>query len=315
MNNVTRRKERGSMSVLLVLILLGVVMLGALSMDLAHGAMVRDQLQTATDAGALAGAQELTRNALTSSDTSTAQAYATNITASNLADSIPVSNSKSTNVSVEMVTTWMPRTITVTATRQVDCLFARLVGWNGFPVSATSTAAAYQKFQSVRPGQVSALAVSLDCVPSKGAQKGVPLNSIIGPGAENQIFTIVLAPTKEENGAWIKDWSDLNEDSVDIGVDQISLTNGVKASMVKALTPGETIILPIFKGDGPFNDKRTVVAIVGFTITSVSTQEITGHLTDKILLSGVRETSKKTLSGQDALFNDKWAPWQVNLIN
>src|SRR5688572_19789845 len=77
---------------------IGSLAIGAVAVDFSHMLAVKTELQTATDAGALAGAQDLF------SDLDNVERHALEITARNQADGKPVSNdTPDTIVTVQVV--------------------------------------------------------------------------------------------------------------------------------------------------------------------------------------------------------------------
>lgn len=235
----------------------------------------------------------------------------------NLVDNTAVSNSTpGTNVSVDVNSGSMPRTVTVTATRTAANIFARLIGWNTMPVSATATAQAFRGVKQVKPQQVLNLAVSLDYAPTNGPQKGVALNSLIGPQAFRK-FTIVLNPDNNKNAAWLSNWNGTQNPTLTVGLDSI-LLNGVDAQMVmNHLKPGETIYMPVFTGGPPFNQRRTIVGIVGFKITKVNAPlSAEGYLKDPLIVKGTPGTPLADyIDSENQAFLEQHSPWQVQLIN
>ena len=302
---------------LVALVLLIVIMVSVLAVDISHSVLIREQLQNATDAGALAGAQELLGDTLTGNAANLARTYAENVAAGNYADSIPVKDGAPfTVVTVQVNESASPRTVTVTATRTVANVFARIIGFGSNDVSATSTAAAYKGIQTVMPGQLWPLAVSLDVVPSKGPQQNRPLNSYINQGNSKQPFTIVLNPQGEKNGAWIKSWEGTDSPMMTLG-QGTGMLNGVKATEVRNLNVGDTIMIPLIKGGAPFNDGRTIDGVMGFEIKQINfPREITGYIKDPVVVSGVPGTPLlPNTTVEDNQFLSQHSPWQVMLIN
>lgn len=313
---LSSRSKRGIMSAMLfAIVLLSSFAIGALALDVAHAVMIRYQLQVATEAGALAGAQELAKNTITSADVDNAQNYAANVTAANKADNTAVSNANSAmtvSVSVDQTN----RTVTVTATDQTTNIFARIFGNNSQPVSAQAVAQASNGIQVLYPGQALPLAVSLDTVPSKGPQKDKPLNSYIGSGSTDP-FTLVLNPQNSKNACWLTDWTYIaNSPSLTFGATQSDTQNGVVASDVNNIQPGQTLMLPIIQGDPPMNDMRTIIGIIPFTVTSKNwPQQITGTLSTPVFLNGKPgQPILSTTTSQDNQFLSQWAPWKVGIL-
>lgn len=312
------RNSRGAVaSLIMVALLLVIIAAASLSFDYAHGLLIREELQSAADAGALAGAYELARTTVTPIDKQHAEQYAQAITADNMADQTAVSNSTDgTTVSISVNGDTMPRTVTVTATRITANFFARLIGCNTMPVSATATAQAYKGIKQVKPNQLLNLAVSLDTIPSKGPQQGVALNDLMGPNAYTQKFTIVLNPQGAKNAAWLKNWSPHQNPVLTMGVDSL-IMNGVDANAVADLKVGDTIYVPLITGDPPYNKSRTIVGVAGFKITQINfPQQIEGYLKNPLIVKGTPGVPVMNALGLDnTAFLDQNSPWQLQLIN
>lgn len=310
-----RRKEQGAISSVLLLVLILIVVVGAaFSFDYGNGLVVKERLQNATDAGALAGVVELARDNVKNQDETRAESYARSVTASNKAGNQSVSpNISGTIVNVNLNAKTMPRTVTVTTTKTTGNLFARLIGWNTMPISATSTASAGQGIKQVKPNQLMPIAISLDTKPSKGPQKGKPLQDVAGNG---QPFTMVLNPKNSSNSTWLKNWTGKQNPLLTFGQDQL-ITNGVKASLVKGLSPGDRINVPIITGDPPFNKSRTIVGVIGFEVTKINFPlEIEGRIIYPLILDGT--PGEPILSGVDQgglNFLDQHAAWQISLTD
>jgi Flp pilus assembly protein TadG len=314
----TSRNSRGSVaSVIMIGLLLVMFVAASLSFDYAHGLLVREQLQNACDAGALAGALELAKPTLTAGDTANAEKYAYDVSEKNTADNIPVSiKSPDTLVTVTMNSTTIPRTVTVTATRTTANIFARLIGFNTMPISATATAQAYKGIKQVKPGQLLPLAVSLDTIPSKGPQEGIALNTLTGPNTK-QRFNLVLNPQNSKNASWLKNWNPNQNPTLTFGVDSLNL-NGVDNNMsMQYLKPDTTIYIPLITGDPPFNQSRTIVGVIGFYITKTNLPlSIEGYIKDPQIVKGTPGVPVLDALGLESVsFLDQNAPWQVQLIN
>lgn len=311
----TRRSENGAIAAVLMVILVLVVIVGAaFSFDYANGLVVKEQLQNATDAGALAGAIELAGDNIKQQDETNAENYARAVAGENKADNQSVSpSSPGVVLNVSMNSKTIPRTVTVTTTKTTGNLFARMIGWNTMPISATSTASVSKGLKQIKPNQLYPIAVSLDFKPSKGPQKGKALQDIAGP---NQPFTMVLNPQNSKNTSWLKNWTGKSNPLTEIGQDQL-LLNGVKANLVKGLSPGDVIAVPIIKGGPPFNKSRTIVGVMGFEITKIKFPlHIIGKIKDPIILKGTPgQPLAQGISQKGANFLDKYAPWSLSLTN
>lgn len=313
----SRNSQGAVASLIMVALLLVILAAASLSFDYAHGLLIREELQSAADAGALAGAYELARTTVNPADKQRAEQYAQNITANNMADQTPVANTTDgTTVSINVQGDTMPRTVTVTATRVTANMFARLIGCNTIPVSATATAQAYKGLKQVKPNQLLNLAVSLDRVPTNGPQQGTALNTLVGPNATKQKFTIVLNPQNSKNAAWLKNWSPLQNPVLTFGVDSLNL-NGVDANLVADLNVGDTIFVPLITGEPPYNDSRVIMGVIGFKITRINfPNQIEGYIKDPLIVKGTPGVPVSNALGlDDTTFLDQNSPWQLQLIN
>jgi len=310
------RSQRGiAVSLILLGLILGAFLVTALAVDVAHGVLVRSELQTACDAGALAGAQDLVETTPTTAQLDSAYADAVTVTGRNVAELNPVSNSTSGVTVSAIVAPASPYTVTVQATKTITNMFAALFGNNSSQVSARAVALA-QPIQSINPGQMFNLAVSLDWSPPKGPQAGRPLSSYVGPGMMGQSFTVDLNSQQDKNAAWIKDWSGSSNPYISFG-QTVGMQNGVEAKLVQdELQPGDTVILPIIEGGPPFNDSRTLLGAAGFKITSVNfPQQITGTFVSPIAMMGKPGTAiLPGLTGPETSFLNQNQLWQVQLV-
>src|SRR5579875_4161987 len=121
----SKRSQSGVLgAVLLSGIVLIVVGLGALAVDLAHVQTVQGELQNATDAAALAGAQAMV------SDPSNADADATAVASENTADGRAVAQGSGCNVNVTVlpVDSMGDTSVEVDASMTVHHALARIFG-------------------------------------------------------------------------------------------------------------------------------------------------------------------------------------------
>ncbi len=317
-NCLSHRKQTGAVSLLIPLLLLFIGILAAIfSFDYSHGLLVREELQNATDAGALAGAYELTKAVLTDTERKNADSYARQVTAKNRADGASVAAASSgTTVTVKVDSTSTPRTVTVTATKVVGNFFAKLIGASTMPVSSTSTASVLKGIKKVKANQLYPIAVSLDTSPDSGPQAGLPLSYYIG-GNHTKTFTIVLNPQKSKNAAWLNNWVGLGNPEITIGQSTTDLSNGVQANLVKNLLPGDTLNVPLILGDPPYNKNHTIVGVIGFKITRILFPfEIEGTIIDPFTIDGTAGVpSVSGLGKNEAQFLDENSPCNVVLTN
>lgn len=312
------RNQAGTVGLVIPLLLLFIgILVAVFSFDYAHGLLVREELQNATDAGALAGAYELTKAVLTDTDRTNADLYARQVMAKNRADGASVATATTgTTINVAVNSTTTPRTVTVTVTKVVGNFFAKLIGANTMPVSSTSTASVLKGIKIVKANQLYPLAVSLDTIPDSGPQEGSALSDLIG-GNHTKTFTIVLNPQKSKNAAWLSNWAGVNNPQITIGQSEADLKNGVEANLVKNLKPGDTLNVPLILGDPPYNKSTTIIGVIGFRITRINyPQEIEGVIIDPFTIDGTPGVpSLSGLTKNGVTFLDENSPCDVVLTN
>lgn len=122
--------------VILALAMVGVVGIAALGIDVFYIYWNKNRLQSGTDAAALAGATYL--NGITFAGKNVSCVYSTD--AQNAACSYALNDGVLLSELTSVVANTSNQSMTVSATRQVSALFARVVGIQNFTVSATSVA-------------------------------------------------------------------------------------------------------------------------------------------------------------------------------
>lgn len=324
----SRRNSQGALSsAILSLVLLSTFALGAMSFDFAHMLSVKAQLQNATDAAALAGARDMAnRTVVPASLYPQAIADATAVAAANSANGVSVSNaSAGTTVTVTCPDlSWPPQVlmdptntsppimdspVTVTATQQVTSIFAKLLNNNSNIVSATSTAMASTGISSLDPSQALNIGVSLNWAPPAGPQAGTALSSIWGPlwsSPVGQSFTVDLETPSNCNAAWISNWTATQSPRLDYFQTNITLNNGT--GTVSGLQPGDTIMLPVFQGNPPFNYSTQVIGILGLKVTAVNLpKSITGTIVQPICYG------TRGIPGSSSIWQVFTQAWQITL--
>lgn len=134
------RGERGQMLPIVMLALLGLLGVSAFAIDVGFAYFAKRQLQAATDAAALAGAQDLPNVTLA---TQTAQDYATDNMPSNIPTYTFAYDAKCTHTSVIASgcdAAVNPNALEVSGTAKTDAWFARLFGIDHFSVAAHASA-------------------------------------------------------------------------------------------------------------------------------------------------------------------------------
>lgn len=298
------RDERGSLGILIPLsILLGILGLGAFSADISHNVAVRAQLQSATDAGALAGAASLI-DPLTAP---LASYNATRVTGLNSADGVYVANTTpGTNVSVSVDTNVAGEygTVTVTASQPITNWLASLAGHSTDTITVTSVAAASKTVNAIAGNMLFPLAISLDAAPTDGKGAGLPLGKlkqgdtvhvfINSQQVKNGSFTSYTVKNTDAN--WLNTVIDqalglVSPQGTSIPVvhigDPIYLDNGVagqkdlaKGQEFQALKDKGNLVLPVIEGTPPFNQARPVVGWVVIKVTDVIINQSGGQVED-----------------------------------
>lgn len=149
------------------LFLIGIIGIGALASDLTHNVAVRTELQTATDAAALAGARAL----IDPNTAALASYYATTVASQNKADGTAVqtdSNGSLVEVDVEGEGVDTIGTVTVTAHRPISNWLGSIFGHPTDTITTVSRAEASQTTAAVNSNVLFPLAVSIDAVPFDG---------------------------------------------------------------------------------------------------------------------------------------------------
>jgi len=260
--------------------------------------MVRTELQNATDAAALAGAQDLYTNP------DNAETHARLVAAVNQANGTLVS-STNPGVDVSVVVTRPAAAnegqVEVTASMRIRHWLAAIFGRLDDVISARSVAGASSLLRRVNAGKAFPLAVSLDAPGPNGwslrslhAGDTIELN-INSQQQKNAAWTsFTLDPP---NAHWLSDAIDyslgLSSDeenrflipSVKVG-DSINLENGVSGekSLGKnnaqhdALLAAPMLILPVVNDLPPNNKESAVVGFVGVDVTDVRVNEGQGEV-------------------------------------
>jgi type II secretory pathway pseudopilin PulG len=290
----TVRSRTGQLGtfMLIALVLIGFLM-AAYAVDFSHMSAVQAELHNATDAAALAGAQDLWF------DIDHAEQHARQIAARNRVDGNPLSTD-TPGTTMEIIVTPpqenAPGTVRCSASVRVIHLFAPLWGHPVDSISATSLAGTKGKMWILGAGQAFPVAVSLDAIPQFKGGEGVALNTC-SPG---DTFTLYLGSQSVKNatftsltrspasGHYIGQAIDQSLGispevpgfipAVKVG-DDINLNNGIDGQKKLADTPyiealrGKIITLPVIMGSSPFNQSRAVVGFVGLKVTGVTTNK------------------------------------------
>ncbi|MFA7339577.1 MAG: pilus assembly protein TadG-related protein [Candidatus Obscuribacterales bacterium] len=285
------RSKTGQLSILvLVFLVLALIAIGSLGVDIAHIVCTTEELQTAADAGALAGGPHLFET-----DKTQAITEALAITASNKADGSMVSNEvPGTLVSVATTnaTANSAGTITVSAQKRITHLFAKIFGRRTDVVYASATAGGMGEVTQVPSGTAFPIAISIDAIAKVGAGQ-TPLMAC-QPG---QVFTLYFGSKKDRNAAFTSFTSGSSNvpyfsaamsealglthsnpaviPSVSVG-SVINLNNGeggyqaMSRDFYANIMAKPYILLPLIQGQPPFNQSSAVIGFVALKITGIS---------------------------------------------
>jgi hypothetical protein len=308
-----RRSETGSLSVLIPLfILMAIIGIGAFGMDVSHNVTVRTELQGATDAAALAGAQSL----LHPSTENNAFSDALNVASSNSADGKLVSNSNPSFTVQPTQGTWDNSTnscqFSVRATKTIKNMWSKLFGHHSDTIRTRSTAQCWRSIVSVDKDMMFPLAVSIDTTqghdhPLYKSQIGdivkFEINSQQWKNAAFTTFNITnpnantLTHLVDQNLGFLP--YDGTIPPMQIG-DQLSMTNGVaeQKNLAKGeylqgmIDPNRTLIIPVMSGEPPYNSSRKIVGFMAVKIKNIRINNRGGGEVETIEAQIVRFATK-----------------------
>lgn len=312
-SRIILRSRSGSLASLFIAVLVLVTFLiGAFSVDLGHIQLVTEQLQNATDAGALAGAQDLFTNL------PNAEQSARTVCAKNIADGRSVSSSTpgvTVEVYVTAPTTTTPGSVEVKGSMLISHLFGPMFGRNEDTIVVDSVAGTSGNLFQIFANQLFPLAVSIDTYPDGGSPLSehkvgdVVTFDINSQRRKNAAFTSFTESTANaryisEAISQILGLSEVEPGfipSVSIG-DYINLNNGVVGQ--SELARGEVrdrflsldypLILPVIEGDPAYTRSRPIIGFIAFRPSSVSFGNKNGYvegITGQIVGAQVRGIS------------------------
>lgn len=290
------RNEHGSMAaIMLSSVVLAGILIGSVAVDPYHMHAVRTQLQNATDAAALAGAQDLFTNP------DQAETHALAIAGANAADGRNVSStSAGTTVTVNVTT---PGLITggevkVTASMRIKHLFAPVFGRSTDVITVSSTAGRSSTLQRVFGGQATLPLAPSWSVPSDDGQSlsqkkvGDTINftvdsnnytnagwtslsqDVANANGVNGMISYVAGDNVHGNSGNTSNWSPppaawVGEDIAmlngNTGINLAKGSNGAGQALI-----GKTVILAVTDGTPPLNQTSTILGFIGFTINSIT---------------------------------------------
>ena len=285
------RSNTGQLSVLvLVLLIAALIALGSLGVDIAHIVCTTEELQTAVDAGALAGGPHLS-----AADKTQAIAEALAITASNKADGSIVSNNvPGTNVTVVTTdaTTNTGGTITVSAQKRINHLFAKIFGRRTDIVFASATAGGMGDVTQAPSGTTFPIAISIDAATQVGGAQA-PLMAF-QPG---QVFTMYFNNKGDINATFtsftsgsanVQYFNDAMSEALGITHSNPAVIPSISVGSIINLNNGEGgyqamsheyyskvmtapyILLPLIQGPPNLNQSAAVIGFVALKVTGIS---------------------------------------------
>lgn len=286
-----KRSKTGQLSVLvLVLLVSALIALGALGVDIAHIVCTTEELQTAVDAGALAGGPHLS-----AADKAQAIAEALAITASNKADGAMVSNSVP-GTSVTVVTTDATAnsggTITVSAQKRINHLFAKIFGRRTDIVYASATVGGMGDVTQVPSGTAFPIAISIDAATQVGGAQ--PPLLTFQPG---QVFTVYFDNKGDLNAAFtsfttgsanVQYFNAAMSEALGLTHSNPAVVPSISVGSIINLNNGEGgyqamshnfyssimakpyILLPLIQGPPTLNQSAPVIGFVALKVTGIS---------------------------------------------
>jgi Flp pilus assembly protein TadG len=335
-----RRSQRGLLGTFLVLaVIIIAIALGTLAVDIGHIVAVKQELQGAVDAAAIAGAQSL------STDHSKVEAHAREVCRRNIADGLAVddvADEMEVTVDVTQNTATTPGQVRVTAVIESPTLLARLFNCFSTQMTCTAVAGGFGTIVQMNGMNLFPLAVSID--DSRLSMNIRPLNEL-HPGDthefiinsqqwKNAAFTSFSEPTTNAN--WIKTAiaqslgipvdSEVSIPPVQVG-DDINLANGVLGQKALADSPyydallaKEIIYLAVVEGTVPFNQSRPLIGFIGVRVNSITVNH-QGGVVEKIsvtiekpLTTGVEGILSSATTAQNTTTINEMSPITCKLI-
>ncbi len=329
------RRKTGQLSILvLVFLVASLVAMGALGVDIAHIVCPTEELQTAVDAGALAGGPHLSEP-----DKTQAVTEALSITAGNKADGSRVSNEvPGTLVTVVTTnaTTNSGGTITVSAQKRITHLFAKIFGRRTDVVYASATAGGSGQVTQIPSGTAFPIAISIDVATQAGGAQ-VPLMAC-QPG---QVFTLYFDNKENQNAAFtsfstesanVQYFREAMSEALGLTHSNPAVIPSVSVGSVINLNTGEGgyqamshefyskilaepyILLPLIQGAPPLNQSSMVIGFVALKITGISKQSGVASMSGIIVKPAVLGRSGDPPVGTYSSALKNLSPTTVRLI-
>jgi len=209
------RSSRGAIGYLLIgVAFMSCIGISALAVDFAHGVMARAQLQSACDAGALAGAQDLigASGPLTATQVATSKSNARAVAAQNFADGglvLATVDSPEPTYNLPPYSATNPQyTVTVSATSTLNNCFARMFGYSSSPISAIARAGIFPASTSTDVyGDLSQVTAPIAVGININANNQVNLGRSLAQTTKGQVFLIEADGNTaggDQNASWVQ---------------------------------------------------------------------------------------------------------------
>ena len=337
---LTRRREKGALGGLLFCaVLLSTLTIGAIALDFSHVLTVRSELQNATDAAALAGAQ-----AFANGQEENAEANALTVAQNNTADGRALANeSPETQIGVQLFPAASPgeaNVVQVDAQMTIHHMLAPIIGRPTDTLAVRSRAGAYGLVQTLAPGQAFPVAVNPRAWPNGVGGPQLPVNQLHA----NDPVTLVIRPNGNptRNAVWTpfhessantQDYRHLIDQyleivppdpnsgipSLEAGVDNINLDNGlnqgtdVDGAYAAGIKNKPFVIFPLVSTNN-YNQQTQVIGFITVKVTSIT------HTSGDMTFSGtLTRNIVKGWAGQlpatapPEIVN--YSPWVVKLLS
>ncbi len=329
------RSKTGQLSVLvLVLLIAALLALGSLGVDIAHIVCTTEELQTAVDAGALAGGPHLS-----AADKTQAITEALAITAGNKADGSLVSNSVQ-GTTVTVVTTDATAnsggTITVSAQKRINHLFAKIFGRRTDLVYASATAGGMGDVTQVPSGSAFPIALSIDVATQVGGAQ--PPLLTFQPG---QVFTMYFDNKEDINATFtsfnagsanVQYFNAAMSEALGLTHSDPAIIPSISVGSIISINNGEGgyqtmshdfystimakpyILLPLIQGRPTLNQSATVIGFVALKVTGISKRNGVPSMSGIIVKPAVLGSSGDTPTGSYSQALKTLSPSTVRLV-
>lgn len=316
------RDAKGAIPTLIMAMLLMVAFMTiSICVDIAHAANVREALQSATDAAALAGAGELMKSDPSALDVTFAETAAFNTLVLSNVEGTSLSPSGTSNQADclrVLINTPIAshHQVRVTARRATRTVFSRLFSNTTNIIEASSVAEVAQGIFTLPAGQGLPLAVDV----TVNGGNLYPLTAWNPRGAmHGQPFTIHIQSGKSDNSGWIAGavpGPSLYEKDLSVG-QTIFETNSSVDRQLDGIKVGETYIVPLTDNQyfslpnaDEFNMPHKIAGWMGFQVMEVTDHAMTGRIVVPVVVPG---RPGAIVPSSEPSFTNWSAPWMVCL--